>query len=263
MLKFNFTDQDSICIDKLNFIVYCCCMKKREQYMEQILEKLSNRVDKFYLAGGTALSWFYFHHRESYDLDFFSKEFSRQEIEKIITYLKEAFNVTIELSKEVNAVDTAKVVIYYLTFDPENRVKIDFVEDTCDLIKPTQEVNGIHILSKEDIYLRKVLAVCGSLKAEDGLGRTAFRGGRQEAKDYYDLFCLSTIFIPISKFISNFKKSTLAESLIIWHKTYDRTEMKLGLLDIITENQIDARVMIKHFDEQIAELVMFLVEEDD
>ena len=82
--------------------------------MEQILEKLSNKVDKFYLAGGTALSWFYFHHRESYDLDFFTKEFSQEEIQKVISYLKDVFNLEIELSKEVNKVDKVKVVIYLL-----------------------------------------------------------------------------------------------------------------------------------------------------
>jgi len=238
-------------------------MEKIEQCMEQILEKLSNKVDKFYLAGGTALSWFYFHHRKSYDLDFFTKEFSQEEIQKIISYLKDVLNVEIELSKEVNEVDKVKVVIYYLTFDSENSVKIDFVEDTCDLIKPPKKVNGIYILSKEDIYLRKILAVCGSQKEEDALGRTLFKGGRQEAKDYYDLFCLSTVFSPISKFISKFKKSTLAERMIIWHKSYDRTEMKMGILEIITDTTIDVRIMIKHFDEQIAKLVMILAGEGE
>ena len=238
-------------------------MEKIEQCMEQILEKLSNKVDKFYLAGGTALSWFYFHHRKSYDLDFFTQEFSREEIEKIISYLKNVLNAKIELSKEVHEVDKVKVVMYYLTFDSENSVKIDFVEDPCQLIMPHKKVNGIYVLSKEDIYLRKILAVCGSQKAEDDSGRTLFRGGRQEAKDYYDLFCLSTIFSPMSKFISKFKKSTLAERMIIWHKSYNRTDMKMGLLDIITDNQIDARSIIKHFDEQIAALVSLLLEDDE
>ncbi|MBU4305231.1 MAG: nucleotidyl transferase AbiEii/AbiGii toxin family protein [Candidatus Omnitrophica bacterium] len=238
-------------------------MKKIEQCMEQILEKLTNKVDKFYLAGGTALSWFYFHHRESYDLDFFTKEFSQEEIRKVISYLKDVFNVEIELSKEVNKEDKVKVVIYNLTFDSGNSVKIDFVEDPCDLIKPPKKVDGIYILSKEDIYLRKILAVCGSRNEEDDSGRTLFRGGRQEAKDYYDLFCLSTIFSPISKFVSKFEKSTLAERMIIWHKSYNRTDMKMGLLEIISDKQIDAGIMIKHFDEQIAALVMLLADGDE
>ena len=237
-------------------------MEKIEKFMEQILEQLSNKVDKFYLAGGTALSWFYFHHRKSYDLDFFTQEFSSDEIEKTINYLKTVLDAKIELSKEVSEVDKIKVIIYYITFDSENSVKIDFVEDACQLIMPLKKVEGIYVLSKEDIYLRKILAVCGSQAAEDVVGRNTFRGGRQEAKDYYDLFCLSTIFSPISIFLSKFGESTLIERMIIWHKSYKRIEMKMGLLDIITDKQIDARSIIKHFDEQIATLINIISEDE-
>ena len=48
------------------------------------LKILSGRMEGFYLAGGTALSLFYFQHRDSYDIDFFTNDFSRKRIEDIV-----------------------------------------------------------------------------------------------------------------------------------------------------------------------------------
>ena len=45
---------------------------------KRILSVLANEINEYYLAGGTALSFVYFQHRESYDLDFFTKEFSKE-----------------------------------------------------------------------------------------------------------------------------------------------------------------------------------------
>ena len=55
---------------------------------KKILPKLADKIDDFYLAGGTALSMFYYQHRESFDLDFFTKSFSKERIFKIIDNLK-------------------------------------------------------------------------------------------------------------------------------------------------------------------------------
>ena len=53
-------------------------------YQEKVLKALEGKIDNFYLAGGTALSLFYFHHRQSDDLDFFTQEFNQDMINKII-----------------------------------------------------------------------------------------------------------------------------------------------------------------------------------
>ncbi|MDI6732200.1 MAG: nucleotidyl transferase AbiEii/AbiGii toxin family protein [Candidatus Margulisbacteria bacterium] len=37
----------------------------------KVLKILSEKVDNFYLSGGTALAKYYFQHRNSEDLDFF------------------------------------------------------------------------------------------------------------------------------------------------------------------------------------------------
>ena len=57
---------------------------------KKVLKKLSGKIDDFYLAGGTALSLFYFQHRLSVDLDFFApaKEFSFRRVEEIVAELE-------------------------------------------------------------------------------------------------------------------------------------------------------------------------------
>jgi len=46
---------------------------RQEQFLAVVLEE-KFILDRFYLTGGTALSSWYLHHRQSYDLDFFSLE---------------------------------------------------------------------------------------------------------------------------------------------------------------------------------------------
>ncbi len=46
---------------------------RQKQFLAVVLEE-AHILEHFYLTGGTALSSWYLHHRESYDLDFFSDE---------------------------------------------------------------------------------------------------------------------------------------------------------------------------------------------
>ena len=87
-------------------------MNKIMQALENVLKILSGKLDGFYLAGGTPLSMYYFHHRESYDLDFFTKDFSKAKIEKIISILIDVLNVKPELAEEQNVKDKARYLIY-------------------------------------------------------------------------------------------------------------------------------------------------------
>jgi len=43
---------------------------------KKVLAALAGQADGFYLVGGTALSLYYFEHRESYDVDLFTKDLS-------------------------------------------------------------------------------------------------------------------------------------------------------------------------------------------
>jgi predicted nucleotidyltransferase len=219
------------------------------------LKALSGKLGPFYLAGGTALSVFYFHHRESYDLDLFSREFSRDRAKEIIRDLSKATGRVIKLDKEQNKNGLIRMVVCFLYITKEETLKIDFVEDSQELLKPIKIVDGIPVLSIEDIYIRKILAVCGSSETLDMTGRKMFKGGRQEARDFFDLYFLSATFMPLSKFAFEYCTGPQRESLQVWYRTYNRSFIQVSILDIATDKKVSFREMDHHFKKEIENIV--------
>ena len=219
--------------------------------MDKALKCLKGRVNDFALGGGTALSRFYFRHRESYDLDFFTKKFSDGKIKEAIEELSNRLGQKITLLSQNRAQNRAKITRYEVS----GGLKMDFIEDLFRHFDAETIVNGIPILSKESIYLRKVYAACGIAEILSSTGRAEFVGGRQEAKDYFDLYFLSSVFMPLSKFVENFCDRSEKERIIIWHRRYDRMRMKTGLLDIRANGVLDTKIMEKHFDTEIQKLI--------
>lgn len=222
--------------------------------INRILKALAGRLEGFYLAGGTALSLFYFKHRESYDLDFFTKEFSKKRIEDIMKDLAVDIDSKIALIGEENRKDMAHMLVYSLKAR-KGMPKIEFVEDFYKVIKQPKVIDGIPVLEKEDIYLRKIFAACGSYPVISEIGKKEFRGGRQEAKDFFDLYFLSTTFMPLSKFAVAHCDPTQIESLVVWYRTYDRVAIKLGLQDIRTDKKVDFQKMERHFRSEIERVI--------
>jgi len=224
-------------------------------YQEKALKILSGKLEGFYLSGGTALSLYYFHHRQSLDLDFFTPHFEKSVISGIIKGLAEALKQKIELVAEQNKKDMVRIAVYMVRFGKKDQLKIDFVEDLLKTVKLPRVVNGIPVLSLEDIYLRKIYAVTGTVEAVDDIGRKKTIGGRQEAKDFYDIYCLSSIFMPLSKFAGKYCDAARKEALVRWFRTYDRLSIKSGLLELVTNKETDYRLMEKHFKREIDRLL--------
>lgn len=232
-------------------------MDKTLELLEKALKKLSGHMDGFYLAGGTPLSIYYFHHRESYDLDFFTSDYSTTKVGKVISILSDELKVKPKLAEEQSKTDKARYQIYWITVNGCS-LKIDFVEDVFKMLKPLKNVDGIPVLNIEDIYIRKIYAACGIIEKIDLTGKQVFKGGRQEAKDYFDLYFLSTTFMPLSEFAKRYCTDTQQESIVIWFKTYSRLEIKSGLADIITNKKIDFYDTEKHFKNEIEQLIRML-----
>jgi len=222
---------------------------------QKVLHALAGNVDDHYLAGGTALSISYFQHRESYDVDLFTKEFSLERVFHIIKDLEAACNAKAERGGEQLRDGAAKMLIYKIIFGDGSVCKVDFVEDLFDLLKPLRMIEGINVLSLEDIYLRKIYSVSGYVKSQSITGQDIMTGGRQEAKDLYDLYCLSHISMPLSAFATEYGDAAMRESLVRWFSTYDRMQMKMGLLDLKTSRQIDARLIEEHFEREVDKLL--------
>ena len=120
-------------------------------------------LNDFYLVGGTALALHY-GHRISVDLDFFTeKEFDTS---ILIDTFKEKYKLDI-LSQAKN---TLTLNIRF--------VKTDFIRHNYPLLNPFQEIEGIKLLSVEDIAAMK-------------LNSTMNRGSK---KDFYDIYELLNHF---------------------------------------------------------------------
>ena len=153
----------------------------------QILQALAGQIDDFYLVGGTALSLFYFDHRESEDLDFFTKSFSPERVVQVVDDLKKKLPAAIDLKADnLSEANQIKMMVYNVQI--ENQViKIDFVEDVLPLINPSQRKNEINVLSVEDIYLKKIYAVGGFAAGLDDVGQVKFDGGPPKTNDFFFL----------------------------------------------------------------------------
>ena len=133
---------------------------------DQIFELASLYEDKVFLTGGTALSRFYFNHRLSDDLDFFTTTNDLKLIanDLIARLLDKSFSVEVD-----------KLDIYFARFfvgDRNYRTKIDFVREFNLYGELVKTKEGIYISNLEDIGANKI---------------TAFED-RAEIKDIIDLY---------------------------------------------------------------------------
>lgn len=226
-------------------------MKTITDWQDRVLKILSGKADNYCLGGGTALSKFYFNHRRSFDLDFFTQRYSRREIIVLVEFLSRESGRVFEVSKEQLKKDRVRVLVFNARVSPARSLKVDFIEDYIRRLKPARLFNGIWVFSLEDIYLRKVYAVSGTLESLDQIGRKIRIGGRQEAKDFYDLYFLSHTFMNLSVFARKYCNPAMQEALINWFRSYPRLEIKSGILELKTEKRVDYGAMEKHFKVEI------------
>ena len=122
-----------------------------------VLKRLMDipEMKAFHLVGGTALSLMY-GHRISVDLDMFST--TKFENSIISTALAKEFG-------EGFVADESKP--FFGIFCYINDLKVDIVPYPHPLIRPTLAVEGIRMVSMEDIVAMKVQAVLGQAKKKD------------------------------------------------------------------------------------------------
>jgi predicted nucleotidyltransferase component of viral defense system len=154
------------------------------------LETLKGAMEPFFLAGGTALSRYYLHHRESFDLDLFCGPGKMPRRKQLINLWKEAgFKIVHEFDSdpEKSPLKMSRYQIYLNT----DYVKIDFVEENVPLLSPPEDFRGILVMGIDDIYYRKIL-----IGIEEGVtGRLK----RIAARDVLDLYALNRDHQPLSK----------------------------------------------------------------
>lgn len=119
----------------------------------------------FYLTGGTALARFYFHHRESVDLDLFTQNQTLDfaQVNQEVILISKHFGLTPQ--KQV-------VTTSFLQYIYKEGLKVDLVKDIPVHFGECRKEGEMLIDSLENIGSNKVLAIFG----------------RTEAKDFIDLY---------------------------------------------------------------------------
>lgn len=131
--------------------------------------KNSNLTKRFYFTGGTALSAVYIHHRESEDLDFFSRnEFESIPVDRFIN------NISEKIQAKPHLIEKEVVRIYEFIQNNRAIIKVDFAYYPYRRIKKGIQINGVTIDSIRDIATNKLHTITS----------------RTEVKDFVDLYFL-------------------------------------------------------------------------
>lgn len=168
---------------------------------EEVFARLQSMGDPQFavakLCGGTALSRCWLEHRLSYDLDFFLPHgFKARDISAAMKGAGISYDTRdiVDDSRKANQLH-GYVLHGGLT------LKVSFVEDAYfDLFPAVAGKFGGQIVKTEEIpgiYHRKLRTVAGGGSEGD-----SFEGGRQEARDLFDLHVLSESFMPIRDFMA-------------------------------------------------------------
>ncbi|MBU0998302.1 nucleotidyl transferase AbiEii/AbiGii toxin family protein [Patescibacteria group bacterium] len=129
--------------------------------------KADERLSSFYFTGGTALSEYYLKHRESEDLDFFTKEdFDSQIVLEAVNLWSRKYDFLIQ-SEFVDP-----TYRYTLKFKNGEKLKVDFAKYPYPNLKEPKKHNGLKVDSFFDIATNKFLLA----------------NQRTEVKDFVDLY---------------------------------------------------------------------------
>lgn len=176
--------------------------RKLYRLQEDVLAALQGLNDEQFarakLCGGTALARCWLNHRVSYDLDFFLPEgFNARALSGA---LKKG-GLVLEVADMVD--DRLKAnQLHGFIVQNGGRLKVSFIEDSYfDVYSPTRAKLGdltVTTESVEGLYHRKLRTVSGRLSEGSEVV-----GGRQTARDLFDLHVLSKAHKPIREFMAS------------------------------------------------------------
>lgn len=112
-------------------------------------------LENFYLSGGTALSSWYLHHRESYDLDFFSdKTFDSDRIIKLCKRRQDQLG-----ARAITFDEDFGFLALFLRYPDNGRLKTDFNHYSTFRLKEGFKWQGLQVDSLYDIAVNKTQTI--------------------------------------------------------------------------------------------------------
>lgn len=167
--------------------------KAQDAILDKVFSNLAQiGIPDCILAGGTALSRYYLHHRVSYDLDFFvGGSFSPERLSIAIGRI--GINLS-DVHIEAGSVFAHQLHGYAKV--GESIVKISFVEDVYEDMWSKKKFGNVITEEIGGLYHRKLRTISGS-----GYGKDT-KGARQTARDLFDAYVLNNQVQPIHGFLN-------------------------------------------------------------
>ena len=130
----------------------------------ELVNQNKQLTKKFYWTGGTVLAEFYLKHRLSEDIDFFCEdsEVDQHLIEIFLNQSKDKLQV-----KEIKSSQFLGLFSYYLIFNDQESLKIDFNYYPFGRISIGAKYKNIEIDSIYDIAVNKVHVIANKTRARD------------------------------------------------------------------------------------------------
>jgi len=175
-----------------------------------LIERLmqDHQLNSFYLVGGTALS-LRIGHRESIDIDLFSS--SDFDGDAIATHLR--YNYGADVKRHKGNYVSGSI----------GEVDFDFISHKYPSINPIETIEGIRMMSNQDISAMKINAIVNS---------------GQRIKDFIDMHYLLS-------------EMSLDEILGYYCQKYPDVDSNTGKLSLMYHNDIDFNVPVKLMDAKL------------
>ncbi len=136
--------------------------KDQQKFLEFVLKE-PYILKRFYWTGGTVLSEFYLHHRDSHDIDLFSEkqEIHLPSINKFIGIVSQQMKVKKIIHKRFLGLHT------YTLFLKDRELKVDFNYYPFKRINSSKKWKGLEIDSLEDITANKIQTISTRARERD------------------------------------------------------------------------------------------------
>lgn len=137
--------------------------RRQEEFLAVVLQT-PYILKKFYLSDGTALSSWYLHHRDSFDLDFFSEqeEVNSAYIIKWLISQKDKLGIVDIIHEEQFGFN-----FFNLTYSNGDKLKVDFSYFPSERINKGIAWKGLQIDSLYDIAVNKFHTIATSPRGRD------------------------------------------------------------------------------------------------
>ncbi len=182
---------------KIPYMTFYQIYEAQDEILTRIMNSENSLFSQMILAGGTALARYYLNHRISRDLDFFLPgSFDPAIVEKQIN------NLDIPLF-EVARIPSGRFVTQLHGWAQINgqRIKVSVIEDLFADMFDMAVIDNVRTEVIDGLYHRKLRTIEGTGYSVSTVGQDHLQGGRQNARDIFDLYILDGQQESINQFV--------------------------------------------------------------